>query len=92
MIANTKGEDTKSGEDFWTKSEVLLYCALIGFIYYEGQPEEKNMNTLVKFINAMEVREEDETYQNGVDLMFERLKKRDPDHFAVRQYAKYKLL
>jgi type IV secretion system protein VirD4 len=91
LIANTKGEDAKSGDDFWQKAEVLLYCALIGFIYYEGQPEEKNMNTLVRFINAMEVREDDETYQNGVDLMFERLKKREPDHFAVRQYAKFKL-
>jgi type IV secretion system protein VirD4 len=91
LIANTKGEDAKSGDDFWQKAEVLLYCALIGYIWYEGQPEEKNMNTLVRFINAMEVREEDETYQNAVDLMFERLKKREPDHFAVRQYAKYRL-
>jgi type IV secretion system protein VirD4 len=91
LIANTKGEDAKSGEDFWTKAEVLLYCALIGYIWYEGQPEEKNMNTLVRFINAMEVREDDETYQNGVDLLFEKLKAREPDHFAVRQYAKYRL-
>jgi type IV secretion system protein VirD4 len=91
LIANTKGEDAKSGEDFWVKAEVLLYCALIGYIWYEGQPEEKNMNTLVRFINAMEVREDDETYQNGVDLLFEKLKAREPDHFAVRQYAKYRL-
>jgi type IV secretion system protein VirD4 len=91
LIANTKGEDAKSGDDFWQKAEVLLYCALIGYIWYEGQPQEKNMNTLVKFINAMEVREDDETYQNGVDLLFEKLKAREPDHFAVRQYLKFKL-
>jgi type IV secretion system protein VirD4 len=91
LIANTKGEDSKGGEDFWVKAENLLYCALIGFIYYEGQPEEKNMNTLVKFINSMEVREDDESYKNAVDLLFEQLAQHEPDHFAVRQYAKYRL-
>jgi len=91
LIANTKGEDAKSGEDFWTKAEVLLYCALIGFIYFEAPEEEQNMNSLVELINAMEVREEDESFENAVDLMFAKLARRDPEHFAVRQYAKYKL-
>ena len=116
LIANTKGEDTKSGEDFWQKAEVLLYCALVGLIHYESKtPKERNMNTLVELINMMEVREEDETFQNAVDIVFERLEKGkpmldangeqvvdehgekvytkppQPNHFAVRQYKKYKL-
>jgi type IV secretion system protein VirD4 len=91
LVANTKGEDTKGGDDFWQKAEVLLYCALIGFIVYEGPEEEKNMNTLVEMINSMEVHEEDESFQNAVDLMFAELEERDPQHFAVRQYAKYRL-
>ena len=116
LIANTKGEDTKGGEDFWVKAETLLYCALVGLIHYESRtPEERNMNTLVELINTMEVREEDESFQNAVDIVFERLEKGKPlldadgqqvvdengeklytkpprpDHFAVRQYKKYKL-
>lgn len=90
LIANTKG-DGKSGDEFWTKAETLLYTALIGYIHYEAPEEEQNFSTLIEFINAMEVREEDEEFQNPVDMMFEDLKKRDPNHFAVRQYAKYKL-
>jgi type IV secretion system protein VirD4 len=116
LIANTKGEDTKSGEDFWVKAETLLFCALVGLIHYESKtPEERNMNTLVELINTMEVREEDESFQNAVDIVFERLEKGkplldadgqpvvdengenvyikppQPQHFAVRQYKKYKL-
>jgi type IV secretion system protein VirD4 len=99
LIANTKGEGFKNGEDFWVKAETLLYCALIGYIYYEAPTPEMNMNTLVELINAMDVREDDETYQNAVDIMFEDLEMGDeekgipprPDHFAVRQYKKYKL-
>ena len=91
LIANTKGEDTKGGEDFWQKAEVLLYCALIGFIHYEAPKRERNMNTLVELINSMEVREEDESYKNGVDYLFEELAADSPQHFAVRQYKKYKL-
>ncbi|GHU39316.1 hypothetical protein FACS1894105_13990 [Clostridia bacterium] len=91
LILNTKGEDSKGGEDFWQKAEVLLYCALIGFIYFEAPEEEQNMNTLVELINSMEVREEDESFKNAVDYMFEKLAKKEPKHFAVRQYAKYKL-
>ena len=116
LIANTKGEDSKGGEDFWVKAETLLYCALVGLIHYESKtPEERNMNTLVELINIMEVREDDETFQNGVDIVFEQLEKGkpqldadgqpiadengekiylkppQPDHFAVRQYKKYKL-
>ena len=91
LIANTKGEDAKSGEDFWQKSEVLLYCALIGFIHFEAPEEEQNMNSLVEMINAMEVHEEDENFRNAVDYMFEQLEQKNPQHFAVRQYAKYKL-
>ena len=90
LIANTKG-DGKSGDEFWTKAETLLYCALIGYIHYESPVEEQNFATLIEFINAMEVREDDEEFQNPVDIMFENLEKRKPKHFAVRQYKKYKL-
>ena len=90
LIANTKGEG-KAGDDFWVKAETLLYTALIGYIHYEAPVEEQNFSTLIEFINAMEVREDDEDFKNPVDLMFEELKKRKPDHFAVRQYAKFKL-
>jgi type IV secretion system protein VirD4 len=90
LIQNTKGEG-KAGEDFWVKAETLLYCALIGYIYFETGEEEQNMNSLVEMINAMEVREEDETYKNAVDYLFEELAEKDPKHFAVRQYEKYKL-
>ena len=90
FMANTKGEG-KSSDPFWDKSETLLYCALIGYIHYEAPEDEQNFATLIEFINSMEVREDDEEYQNPVDLMFEELKKRKPDHFAVRQYAKFKL-
>jgi type IV secretion system protein VirD4 len=115
LIANTKGEDTKSGEDFWVKAETLLYCALIGLIHYEASEEQRNMNTLMEFVNSMEVYEENESYENGVDRIFEGLEKGrpmldeekrpvydgegnvvrttepQPQHFAVRQYKKYKL-
>ena len=90
LITNTKG-DGKSGDEFWTKAETLLYTALIGYIHYEAPVEEQNFNTLIEFINASEVREDDEDFQNPVDLMFEALEKKQPDHFAVRQYRKYKL-
>ena len=90
LITNTKG-DGKSGDEFWTKAETLLYCALIGYIHYEAPIEEQNFATLIEFINAMEVREDDEEFKNPVDLMFEALEKKDPNHFAVRQYKKYKL-
>ena len=90
LIANTKGEG-KAGDDFWVKAETLLYTALIGYIRYEAPMEEQNFSTLIEFINAMEVREDDEDFKNPVDLMFDELKKRKPDHFAVRQYAKFKL-
>ena len=83
--------DGKSGDEFWTKAETLLYCALIGYIHYEAPAEEQNFATLIEFINAMEVREDDEEFQNPVDMMFEALEKKDPKHFAVRQYKKYKL-
>ena len=91
IIANTKGEGEKSSEDFWVKAEKLLYTALIAFIWYEGDEEEKNLNTLLDLLNESETREEDETYQNPVDMMFQELEKRDPQHFAVRQYKKYKM-
>ncbi|HJB32781.1 MAG TPA: type IV secretory system conjugative DNA transfer family protein [Candidatus Oscillibacter excrementavium] len=91
LIVNTKGEGGKSGDDFWLKAETLLYTALIGYIHYEAPEEEQNFSTLLEMINAMEVREDDEEFKNAVDLMFEELKERDPGHFAVRQYAKYKL-
>lgn len=90
LIANTKGEG-KAGDDFWVKAETLLYTALIGYIHYEAPMEEQNFATLIEFINAMEVREDDEEFQNPVDLMFEALAKKKPNHFAVRQYKKYKL-
>lgn len=90
LIANTKGEG-KAGDDFWVKAETLLYTALIGYIHYEAPVEEQNFSTLIEFINAMEVREDDEEFQNPVDIMFDDLKKEKPNHFAVRQYAKYKL-
>ena len=91
IIANTKGEGEKSSEDFWVKAEKLLYTALIAFIWYEGDEEEKNLNTLLDLLNESETREEDETYQNPVDTMFQELEERDPQHFAVRQYKKYKM-
>lgn len=90
LIANTKG-DGKEGDPFWTKAETLLYCALIAYIVFEGPEEERNMNTLVEMINSMEVREDDDSYKNAVDYMFDGLAKRSPQHFAVRQYMKYKL-
>ena len=90
LIANTKGEG-KSGDDFWVKAETLLYTALIGYIYYEAPSNEQNFSTLVEMINAMEVREDDETFKNAVDLLFDALAQKDPDHFALRQYKKYKL-
>ena len=90
LIANTKG-DGKSGDDFWQKAETLLYTALIGYIHYEAPEEEQNFATLIEFINAMEVREDDETFENNVDLAFKELAIREPNHFAVRQYKKYKL-
>lgn len=90
LISNTKGEG-KSGDDFWQKAETLLYCALIGYIHYEAPIEEQNFATLIEFVNAMEVREDDETFENPVDLAFKELALREPQHFAVRQYAKYKL-
>ena len=91
LIANTKGDGEKAGEDFWVKSERLFYCALIGYIWYEAPEEEKNFTTLLEMINASEAREDDEDFQNPVDLMFERLEEKDPEHFAVKQYKKYKL-
>ena len=90
LIANTKGEG-KAGDDFWVKAETLLYTALIGYIHYEAPEEEQNLSTLVEMVNTMEVREDDEEFQNQVDLMFDDLAKEKPDHFAVRQYKKYKL-
>ena len=90
LIANTKGEG-KAGDDFWVKAETLLYCALIGYIHYEAPVEEQNFSTLIEMINSMEVREDDEEFKSAVDLMFDELKEREPNHFAVRQYAKYKL-
>ena len=90
LIANTTG-NAKTGDDFWVKAETLLYTALIGYIYYEGHDEEKCFSTLIEMINAMEVHEDDEEFQNNVDLMFEELEKEKPEHFAVRQYKKYKL-
>ena len=91
IIANTKGDGEKSGEDFWVKAEKLYYTALIGYIWYEAPDEEKNFTTLLEMINASEAREDDEDFKNPVDLMFERLEEKDPEHFAVKQYRKYKL-
>ena len=91
IITNTKGEGDKSGEDFWVKAEKLLYQAYIGYIWYEAPDEEKNFTTLLEMINASEAREDDENFKNAVDLMFEELEQRDPEHFAVKQYRKYKL-
>ena len=90
LIANTKGEG-KTGDDFWVKAETLLYTALIGYIYYEAPTNEQNFATLVEMLNAMEVREDDESFKNAVDLLFDALEQKDPDHFALRQYKKYKL-
>lgn len=91
IIANTKGDGEKSGEDFWVKAERLLYCALIGYIWYEAPEEEQNFSTLLEFINASEAREDDEEFKNAVDELFEELEAENPEHFAVRQYKKYKL-
>ena len=91
IIANTKGDGEKSSEDFWVKAERLLYCALIGYIWYEAEPEEKNFLTLLELINASEAREDDEDFQSPVDLLFSKLEKEHPDHFAVKQYRKFKL-
>ena len=91
IIANTKGEGSQSGEDFWVKAERLYYSALIGYIWYEAPKEEKNLNTLIVMINASEAREDDETFENPIDLLFKELEQKNPEHFAVRQYKKYKL-
>ena len=91
IIANTKGEGEKSSEDFWIKAERLLYTALIGYIWYEAPEEEQNFSTLLEFINASETREDDESFKNAVDELFEELEADNPEHFAVRQYKKYKL-
>ena len=90
LISNTKG-DGKTGDEFWQKAETLLYCALIGYIHYQAPVEEQNFATLIEMLNSMEVREDDEEFENAVDLMFKELAKEKPDHFAVRQYAKYRL-
>ena len=90
LIANTKG-DGKAGDEFWTKAETLLYMALIGYIHYEAPVEEQNFTTLLEMLNACEVREDDEDFKNPVDLMFDELQKRDPNHFAVREYQKFRL-
>ena len=91
IIANTKGDGEKSSEDFWVKAERLLYCALIGYIWYEAEPEERNFLTLLELINASEAREDDEEFQSPVDILFAKLEKEHPDHFAVKQYRKFKL-
>ena len=91
LIMNTKGEGDKSGEDFWVKAERLYYSALIGYIWYEAPEEEKNFITLLDLINASEAREDDEEYQSPVDLLFAQLEEKDPDHFAVKQYHKFKM-
>ena len=91
IIANTKGEGEKSGEDFWVKAERLLYTAYIAYIHYEIREEDQNFNSLIKMINASETREDDEEFKNAIDFMFMDLEKKDPEHFAVRQYKKYKL-
>ncbi len=91
LIMNTKGEGDKSGEDFWVKAERLYYSALIGYIWYEATEDEKNFITLLDLINASEAREDDEEYQSPVDLLFADLEEKDPDHFAVKQYKKFKM-
>lgn len=91
IMANTKGEGEKSSEDFWVKAERLLYCALIGYIWYEAPEREQNFSTLLDLINASQAKDEDEDFQSPVDILFNRLKKKDPEHFAVRQYTKFKL-
>ena len=91
IIANTKGDGEKSAEDFWVKAEKLYYTALIGYIWYEAPESEKNFTTLLEMINASEAREDDEDFKNPVDLMFDRLEEKDPEHFALKQYKKYKL-
>ena len=91
IILNTKGEGQQSGEDFWVKAEKLYYTALIGYIWYECVEEEQNFTTLLDMINASEAREDDEEFKNPVDLMFDELEEREPEHFAVKQYKKYKL-
>ena len=90
LITNTDGGQ-KSSDPFWRNAEMLLYCALMGYIFYEAPSHEQNFNTLVAMINAMEVREDDDNFKNPVDLLFDALEEKDPDHFAVRQYHKYKL-
>ena len=90
IMTNTQG-DAKGGDDFWQKAEALLYQALIAYIYYEAPAEEKNMNTLLDMLNACECREDDENFKSAVDLLFEQLENRNPDHFAVRQYKKFKM-
>ena len=91
FMANTKGDGEKENQDFWYKAERLLYTALIAYIWYEGDEDEKNFSTLLDLLNESEVREEDEEFKNPVDLLFEELEEQDPEHFAVRQYRKYKL-
>ena len=91
IMENTKGEDTKGSEDFWTKAEALYYQVLIAYICYEAPEEQKNMTTLLEMLNASEVREDDESFQNAVDMLFSALEQKNPHHFAVRQYKKYKL-
>ena len=91
LIMNTKGEGEKSGEDFWVKAERLYYCALIGYIWYEAPEEEKNFIMLLDLINASEAREDDENYQSPVDILFADLEKREPEHFAVKQYKNFKM-
>ena len=91
LIVNTKGEGQQSGEDFWVKSEKLLYQAFIGYMYYECTEEERNFSTLIELINESETREDDENFKNAIDLLFEDLEERKPDHFTVMQYKKYKL-
>jgi len=90
LIANTKG-DGKAGDEFWEKAEKLLYSALIGYIHYEAPEEEQNFSMLLEMLNSMEVREDDETFKNPVDMLFDELEEKDPDHFAVRQYKKFKM-
>ena len=91
IIANTKGDGEKSSEDFWVKAERLLYCALIGYIWYEAEPEERTFITLLDLLNACEAREDDETYKSPVDILFDDLAKKQPEHFAVKQYVKFKM-